>query len=246
MPAAGYRCPVVIRATAAFLGVLLAVAMVANGAVTLLDVAARASYTTRTSYAAPSRLAIKIDEGRVELVRAPAGGRLTVRARVTGGLASPDVRRTYEDGNLTLDADCPIVLVISCGARWTVGVPDGTAVGVDSSGGDIAVDGVRARGTLRVRSSAGDVRVTDVGSRRVDASSSAGDVHVELSAAPTELRAESSAGDVHVVVPDVVYDLDASTSAGDRRSNVRTDPESRRRLVARSSAGDVDVEARGR
>jgi hypothetical protein len=245
MEPATYRTPVVIRRTATFLAVIAILAIVADGAVTLLDVAARASYTTNASYKSVDRLAINLDQGRVELVRAPRGSRVTVRARVTGGLASPDVKRTYSGGRLRLQADCPGFVVISCGVRWRIGVPDGTAVSV-AGGGDIHVDGIRVRGTLTLSTNSGDVHVNGAGVRRLDATSSAGDVHVDLVSVPTDVRATSSAGDVHVTLPDVAYAIDASTSAGDTHVNAINDPRSSRKVVARSSAGDVHVDARGR
>jgi DUF4097 and DUF4098 domain-containing protein YvlB len=98
---------------------------------------------------------------------------------------------------------------------------------------------------LRLSSSAGDVDATDVRADRVIAESSAGDVSLSLRSAPVRVDADSSAGDVEIVVPDEVYSVDASTSAGDVDSRrVRNDPASDRVIRARSSAGDVTVEAR--
>lgn len=245
MEPVAYRTPVIIRRSATFLAVVAMIAILIDGAVTLLDVAARASYTTNASYATVSRLAIDLDQGRVELVRAPRGARVRVRARVTSGLVSPDVKRTFTAGRLRLHADCPGFLVISCGVRWRVTVPDGAAVSV-SGGGDVSADGIRPRGTLKLSSSGGDIHVTGAGVERVQASSSAGDVHLELATAPRDVRATSSAGDVHVSVPDVAYAIDASTSAGDTNVDAVNDPRSSRHILARSSAGDVHVDALGR
>jgi len=59
--------------------------------------------------------------------------------------------------------------------------------------------------------------------------------------------ARSSAGDVDVVVPEGVYALTASAGAGDVRAGaLRTDPDSSRILVLRSSAGDVNAEVQTR
>lgn len=245
MEPVAYRTPVLVRRTATFLAIVAMIAVVGDGAVTLLDVAARTSYTTNASYATVSRLAIDLDQGRVELVRAPRGARVKVRARVTSGLASPDVKRTFTAGRLRLHAGCPQFLVVSCGVRWRITVPDGAAVSV-SGGGDVSVDGIRPRGTLKLSSSGGDIHVTGAGLKRVSARSSAGDIHLELATAPTDLRATSSAGDVHVSVPDVAYAIDASTSAGDRSVDAVDDPRSSRHILAHSSAGDVHVDALGR
>jgi DUF4097 and DUF4098 domain-containing protein YvlB len=115
---------------------------------------------------------------------------------------------------------------------------------LESSAGDVSLTDVTAP-ELVLSSSAGDVEATGVRAERVSAESSAGDVTLSLRSAPMRVDADSSAGDVEVVVPDEVYRVDASSSAGDVDSRrVRNDPASNRVIRARSSAGDVTIEAR--
>ena len=58
-------------------------------------------------------------------------------------------------------------------------------------------------------------------------------MRIEALSVPRALTANSSAGDVRVEVPDAVYAVQADTSAGDRTVDVRQDPASPRRIVAR-------------
>lgn len=244
----GHRAPGVVRWASAILGVVFALAVIGDGAVTLLDVAARASYTTRTTtYRLPADRALEIDAdgSRVSLVRAAPGEGLAVRARVTGGLVSPDVSRAYSGGRLKLRGPCPGVLVISCGVRWRVAVPDGTRLRVTGEA-DLGADGVRPRGTFVVRAGSGDVDLEGDGLRRLDVETRSGDVHLDLGTAPASLRAVTRAGDVHVEVPDVPYALDAATDSGDRHIEAAEDARATRHITVRTGAGDVHVQARGR
>lgn len=112
---------------------------------------------------------------------------------------------------------------------------------LSSSAGSVRV--TNASGPLRLKSSAGSVKVDDSTSDQIRASSSAGSVRVTAAKAPTFVDATSSAGGVTVVVPrdTQTYNVDASTSAGSTKVSVRTDPDSKRKIRVRSSAGSVTV-----
>ena len=120
-----------------------------------------------------------------------------------------------------------MLLAQACEIDYDIAVPPGVRVSVEATGGDVEAADLRTDQPLELRSSAGDV-----GAERVVA---------------PELRASSSAGDVGVVVPEGVYALAASAGAGDVRAGaIRTDPDSRRSLELRSSAGDVTAEVQTR
>lgn len=112
---------------------------------------------------------------------------------------------------------------------------------VDSSGGDVTVQA--SGGDMDLRSSAGDVHVFDSRPSRVTAHSSAGDVRLDLTAAPGSVTADSSAGDVTIVVPNgpTRYRIEADSSGGDTEVQVQTDPRSANVIRASSSGGDVTV-----
>jgi hypothetical protein len=259
-----YRTPAAVRRALFVLAGLVGVLLVAMGTLSLVDLAARNTTEETRTYTGIRSLDIA-DASDVRLTSAPPGSPLRVRARMTEGLRSPEraVRRR-SGGTLELSSSCPIVFGGSCDVDYEIAVPPGTAVRVDanggdvvaedlvstlpiqleSSGGDITVVDVTAP-ALRLRSSAGDVDARGVHADTVDADSSAGDVSLSLRSAPQRVDADSSAGDVELVVPDETYRIDARTSAGevDDRA-VRTDPSSPRSIHARSSAGDIRIEAR--
>jgi len=263
LPSAPYRTPAAVRLALYVLFGLGGLFLVGVGAVSLLDLAARKTTVEVRTYTGVDALVID-DASDVRLTSAPPGEELRIRTRVTEGLRTPTRDVEQRAGALHLSSSCTFFLGGNCDVDYEIAVPAGTAIRVDATAGDVTAEDLRSSMPVELESSAGDVRVTDVtapelllsssagdveatGVRagRVTADSSAGDVSLSLRAAPARVDADSSAGDVEIVVPDEVYRVDASSSAGDVDSRrVRTDPASSRVIRARSSAGDVTVEAR--
>jgi Putative adhesin len=261
---APYRTPAPVRLALYVLFGLSGVFLVVIGASSLLDQAARKTTTEVTGYTGVNTLVVD-EASDVTLTSAPAGGRLEVRARVTEGLLTPDRNVEQSGGTLILSSSCGFLFGDSnCSVDYRIAVPPDTAVRVDATGGDIKAEDLRSTVPFDLESSSGDVSLTDVTAPelflsssagdvdaadiradRVVAESSAGDVSLSLRSAPTRVDADSSAGDVEIVVPDEPYRVDADSSAGDVDTRrVDTDPDSERVIRARSSAGDVTVEAR--
>jgi len=247
------------------LSALVCLILVANGAWIMVNALARTTSQHRSTYPGVRTLEVE-DAGEVHLTGAPAGSPVSVITQVTRSLTSPDERVSDAGGRLVIDSSCPVVIAQSCEIDYEISVPPEVRVVVDarsgdvsaadlrsdeplvlhSSAGDVAAERVVAPG-LRASSSAGDVQLTELRAPRIEATSSAGDVRAEVDAPLTRMVARSSAGDVDVVVPEGVYALTASAGAGDVRAGaLRTDPDSSRILVLRSSAGDVNAEVQTR
>jgi Toastrack DUF4097 len=263
-PPRPYRTPRAVRRALFVLAALVGLLMVAVTTESLLDLAARKTTESVRTYDGVRALDIS-DASDVRLTSAPAGTPLQIRARVTEGLRSPDrdVRRR-SDSTLELTSSCPVLFGGSCDVDYEIAVPAGTAVRVDANGGDVVAEDLVSTLPVRLESSGGDITAVDVtapvlnlsssagdvdasgiSAGTVTAESSAGDVSLSLLAPPDRVDADSSAGDVELVLPDETYRVDASTSAGDVDDrNVRTDPDSPRIVHARSSAGDIRIEAR--
>jgi Toastrack DUF4097 len=264
LPSRIRRTPPAIRVILVVIVVIYALFAIASAGITLIDLAARHEFTTRASYPNVRRLVVDNSTGDIHLVRAPAGAPVSVTARVTEGLRAPHRSATRTaSGTLRLSASCTDVPfgAAACDVGYTVAVPAGTGLTVDSSGdvsvrdyagraplavssssGDVDVTGISVPG-LRLESSAGDVNGEAIRARVVDAKSSAGDVALTLGSPARRLAAESSAGDVRLTVPDVPYRVKASSSAGDvRDAGLRQDPHAPHSIDASSSAGDVRIE----
>jgi len=262
-PAPERRTPPAIRRALLVVAAVVALAAVASGTYTLLDLAARHSTMERASYDGVRSLVVE-DASDVMLTGAPAGGPVEVVARVTEGLHSPGRSAERDgDGTLRLSASCGF-FAGECGVGYEIRVPAGTIVRVRADAGDIVAEKIDSSDPVELHSSAGDVTANDVSApsiklsssasdvearglsaERIELESSAGDVVASLRKPAGQLLAESSAGDVELLVPDAVYRLDATSSAGDvDTGGVSTSPGSPRAITAHSSAGDVRVAAR--
>ena len=263
-PVAAYRTPRPLRLGLVALAGLLAVFMVAQGTIHLLDLALRHTSTETTSYADVTRLVID-DDSDVHLTSAPAGGPVEVRARITEGLSSPtrDAEQTG-DGELRLSSSCATFLSEWCGVDYDVRVPAGTAIDVETSSGDVTVENVSSEEpvtlstsagdvdalgvtapSVRLDTSAGDIDARAIHARNVVADTSAGDIKLSLESPLRRVDTNTSAGDIHLVVPDAVYALRTDTSAGDvDTGELRTSPRGTAEINAVTSAGDIRIEPR--
>lgn len=263
-PTPARRTPKPVRRALLVAAAVLALALVAGGALGLLDLAARHTTTQRASYDDVRALIVE-DAGDVRLTGAPADEPVQVLARVTEGLRSPSRSAERDgDGTLRLSSSCPGFFGGQCDVGYDIRVPSGTLVRAQASAGDVTAEDLRSSRPLELESSAGDVTAIDVAApsmrlsssagdvsgrglsaARIQAHSSAGDVVLALGTPAERLLADSSAGDVELLVPDAVYRVDTGSSAGDvDDGGLRTDPSAARIIAAHSSAGDVRVAAR--
>jgi hypothetical protein len=264
-PAPVRRTPRGLRIALVVLVVALATVAILHAAWTLVDVASRHTFDRHASFPGVRALRVGNDVGAVHLVRAGANAPVTVTTHVTEGLVSPSASVVRAGRSLTLGGSCPTVFAQECHVDYTIALPAGTHLVVDSADGDLSVNGYASRRPLALStgggdiklegvtvpalvldSSAGDVKATGVRASVVNAHSSAGDVSLELAAPARRVTARSSAGDVQLTVPDVPYRVRASSSGGDvKDSGIRQDPHAARTIDASSSAGDVKVEPAG-
>ena len=239
---------------------LLVAAAIVASAFSVLNAGARITEGRLETYAGVERIRMDPGAGDVRIAGADVG-EVEVRLRITSGLASPDVSARVAGGTLELQDACPAVVFGACSVDYELRVPRGTQVAVDASAGDVeaadltaGVDLESSAGEVvarrvggaqvRLASSAGDVTGEDLTARSVDATSSAGEVALDLARPPERVLADSSAGDVRVLLPGGTYAVDAETSAGDEDVAVAQDPDSEATIRVRSSAGDVTVARR--
>ena len=123
---------------------------------------------------------------------------------------------------------------------------DVTALGVTGSvdlrtaSGDVSLRG--GSGRVALESHSGDVSGGDIASELVSAETRSGDVNLEFRVPPRDVEASTASGDVHLAVPDTAeYDVDLDTGSGDPQLGVRSDPDSPRKIHARTNSGDASV-----
>jgi putative adhesin len=238
------RTPPTLRTVLAVIGWVIAAVLVAGGAWTLLNVAARHTFTARASYGGVRSLLVDASDGSVHLTAAPAGAQLTVTEHVTEGLQTPARKAVIEPGGaLHLSDSCSFLIPYECGVSYQIAVPSGVGVSASSGAGDVGARGLVTSAAVQLSSGAGDVSALGVSSPQVKLDSGAGDVTATLTSPPQRLEASSGAGDVTLTLPNVRYDLHASSGAGTvHDSRMQSDPSAPRRIDASSGAGDVTIE----
>lgn len=241
------------------IGVLLAVAAIGLGALTVIGSLAHETARHTGRYDGVRTVDVDVDSGSVAVTGVDGSTTTTVRRTVSWSLRKPKIQERQEGDRLVVRVDCSFSFGQGCGGHFEIRVPRATDLRLHSSAGRVEVRGTD--GSVDASSSAGRVSATDIGgqatlqssagtvegsrlrSALVDAQSSAGSVRLAFATAPERVQASSSAGSVDVVVPRdaTAYRVEASTSAGSSDVTVRTDPGSDRQIDAHSSAGSVRV-----
>jgi DUF4097 and DUF4098 domain-containing protein YvlB len=252
-------------------GSVAAVGLLVMGGCQAIGVLARETRTVQDSISLEGVRTIEVysDNGNVRIIGnqrtgldtpVPQPTTAAVTIEITESLRAVETTVTRRGDLLRLEATCPGFGGAFCEADYVVRVPArDIAVIARSDNGNASVE--RVQGGATVSSSNGDVRAelssgrldmsTDNGdvtginlfSGPVSATSSNGDVELTFGGAPASLSATSDNGDVVVQLPpgEELYAVDATSDNGEVKTPVRTDPASRRTVVARSDNGDVIV-----
>jgi putative adhesin len=170
------------------IGVPVALVLIIGNAFSLVTDIGMASYHVDQ--------AIPLDHGR--LVASTGGGDFTVRqsaasdgqARLTGTVQYSLVRPDFTVDGTGITVHCRL-FTGNCGLNATFGVPPGTALDLDSGGGNMQVSGIQ--NTVTLTSSGGDVSLSDSGSA---ATVDSGGGNLSLSRLGGILTFTTSGGDV--------------------------------------------------
>ncbi|MFD6024622.1 DUF4097 family beta strand repeat-containing protein [Streptomyces griseoluteus] len=179
-------------------------------------------------------LSVTTKGGNIDVVPGEGtGAHVTEKIRYAGD--RPRTEHSVSDGRLTLTAPrCD-----DCGVNYTVSVPPGTTLALDTDGGNITVREVD--GAMTARTGGGNVRVTDTAPKTLSARTDGGNIEASLKKPPSALTAETGGGDVTVTLPRTPYAVDASTSGGHSTVSVPTDPASPHHVTIRTGGGNIDV-----
>lgn len=227
-----------------FLTLILLMAIAAGVAILLMRTVARTEVTDLFTAPAPvTDVLVDVDTGGVTV---DGGADSALTARITRGYAfwAPEVTTAAGDGKVTMTANCPALGILSaCSADFDVETPAAASVHASSTAGSVMVTGTS--GPVTADSTAGGVAVLRSRSRSITATSTAGDVRVEVVDLPNVVTATTSAGDVTVEVPRGTYRIDASATAGSVNIAGVTRIDSAPRVIrASATAGDVTITGR--
>jgi hypothetical protein len=176
---------------------------------------------------------IRIDGSAGDVTLVPSAGRdVVVDSRAHGTLWLPKLETRIDGDHVTVRGACHVVVFGSCGATFVVHVPEGIAVRVKSSSGDVRASGLS--GPVNLQVSSGDVEVTAL-SGGTTAHVSSGDISARGLAGQVVL--ESSSGDVVGSELNAGF-VEAHASSGDVDVDLATVPKG---VNASSSSGDVSI-----
>lgn len=214
-------------------------------------------FNEELTHAAGPSLAINASDATFGLQLQPSGDGL-VHVSASGGFRG-GLPTVEFDARGSLFVSCPFNGFQQCSLEVTVAVPVGTDVSVDTGAGSVEsrdLDGrirvnsalgdvvlLRHTGEVSARTSSGDVTIRTVGPEPVEALATDGDIRITAQSPPSAVNAHTANGDVSVNVPNnVTYAVTAKSAADERSlSTVPEDPNSPRRITARSTAGIVSV-----
>ncbi len=219
------------------LGLLIGMAGMATGALTVVDVANyRTVHLPAREFADVRALDVR-GIGDVVITAGPGSGGEGAVARVsfveTGGRTLASSSASVDaSGTLRARQNCPVSIIsngsLTCGGRIQITVPEQLDVAIRTSGGSVRVKG--KVGDLSIRSGGGDVAVDSAaGTVKIDA----GFGRINVTDATGAVTAHSGLGDV--TVTGIRGDVTATSESGRVIANGSGD------VVATSDLGDVTV-----
>ncbi len=194
--------------------------------------------TSRSFHGTIRHVALRLSSGDAVIVGSSSGA---VEVRRTDRYAfgrSAHERRSYAAGTLTLASSCPRILVGSCSASYEVAVPETASVDVQTTGGDVRLEGFR--GSTSVHTGSGRVDAVAYCGFGLSATSRSGDLRVAAACAPQHLQLHTGSGDAVALVPPGRYRVDAS-GARRRVTGVTQDANAPFTLDLHSASGSVRV-----
>jgi hypothetical protein len=241
--------------------VLLTIALLAVALLYLVDLVGPTTTEAGTFDLGSAATVLHIEVGSGSVLLTSGGGKsLRGQRTVRRGWREPHIVERTEGSRALVEASCPGFLGGRCRIDYEIAVPDGLAVELSASSGDVDVRGlttsglttsvssgrttlVDVRGPVEIVSSSGEVSATGLRGGAVSADVSSGDTELSFSDAPDDVTVSAESGDVTVQLPadGNPYSVRAESSSGRAQVDVPTDSSSTRSVSVRVSSGDVDV-----
>jgi hypothetical protein len=180
------------------------------------------SVTQTVSYQGrPGLINVQLSDGDITIKSGPPGRvGVTRELQWSGGRPVPEER--WNGHTLSIGQNCPDSWDSSCTVNYTIAVPPGVTVDLETDSGNITAD---------------DVRVA-----QAQASSDSGDVQLSFASAPDSIWASSESGNVTVLVPSGgSYALDSRAANGNSSVDILSNPTDRRSITVISDDGNIAV-----
>jgi hypothetical protein len=222
---------------------LLALAALVWGTFSVVNVLAHGERHVARAFPAAGVTTVDVstDRGTVRVVASDRDD-ISVRGYISNGLGGTDHSERVRGDRLVLDASCSVPVAYWCTASYTVRVPRDVEVRLWSGSGDVSVSGTTKAAVLG--SQHGSIDASNLGGDVVRARTDHGSVRLSFATTPRRVDATTSHGDVTVVVPrsDAEYRVELATDHGSTTNRVRSNPDAP--AVLHLSTGHGDATAR--
>jgi hypothetical protein len=204
-------------------------------------------------------LVVDNSAGSVTVVGVDGADAVSVHARISDGFRPSGHSVVERDGRLVVEGSCPIFLSSWCDVDYTIEVPSGLPVDIDSEGsitvsdvddGLVAnsdsggIDLSRVGGDVDISADQGRLEGTDLAASRVTASADEGRVRLQFAEPPRHVDVSADQGSVELVLPDaegVFYAVETSVDQGSLTNSIGSDPDSDRSIRVEADQGDITI-----
>ncbi len=242
------------------IGSVVAIAMLVAGVVNVVGKLSERTETVDRSLSTEGigSLQVEVDSSELEIVGG-SGDRIVVTGTIVTGLRRTELVVDGRDGVAVVQLDCHRGPLDACGGSLRIEVPQELDVSVDAPDTGVSLDGLDGDVEVRSTNSAiaasflsGRVRLHTTNDSVVAGALRSSDVEVTTSndrvelafeVEPRSVVVETSNDAVLVVVPNTeeFYDLQLATSNASTSAEVRSDPDSDRRIAVETSNDDIVV-----
>jgi hypothetical protein len=231
------------RIAAVAIGVPVLLVGIGQGALNVTGLLARASEKHQVSYPwHGGTLAMNTDDGDVTVRRSPSATAVSVSYTEHFGLKRPTVTGSSTAAGVELSSKCPKWIFDNyCSVNYTVLVPTGTALRLQTGDGGVSLEGVD--GTVDVKSGDGGLHGSDLLSTKVDASLGDGSVSLQWQTAPSRVHVSMGDGSVRLTLPSGSGPYALTKHMGDGSSDigVAVDPKASRSILLEMGDGSLSV-----
>jgi Putative adhesin len=229
------------RIAAVAVGLPLLLVAVGQGVLNVTGLFARSSENHTASYAWGGGL-IKLDSGDGN-VTVQQGSSRSVAVAYTEhfGLKKPTVKGSVSGSGVELASKCSGIFSQYCSVNYTLTVPAGASLDLETGDGDVTLEGVS--GDVTVRSGDGKIRGSELAAKQVTTSSGDGSVALQWSSAPQTVEVSMGDGSIDVAVPTGSGPYAVTHDMGDGRADisVANDPTAPRSIRLDMGDGSISV-----
>ncbi|MFE3447817.1 DUF4097 family beta strand repeat-containing protein [Nonomuraea sp. NPDC059194] len=183
------------------------------------------------------RLSVKSEFGAVVINERDRAG-IKVTESMNWRNTQPKASHVVRGEVLELAFDCKKGFE-HCWVDYTIDVPKGVKVKVDTGAGDVTLRSLSDE--VEVSTGAGDIDANGLTGKRLFAETGAGELKVKFASPPDSVEVETGAGDTRLWLPQGPYDVTADTGVGSAEVKVTDDAGASRKVLVSSGAGEVQV-----